>query len=219
MISQQSATLRDLGLLFDQVLCQNSRRTIVQTWDQFRIKLGRENADLGPKGSNPTDIYSLTRSTLAIDEPILLEHYICRACEYQSVTTKSEKVVWTCPVDFWKNHPTKLGIHKGKSVMQWYNALAIQKTTSACPQCDRSMQKIQKYEKAPNIIAFITTDKVVIENQITLPEIHQMYRLCGIVYYHNQHFVCRFVDQSGGIWYHDGITTKDQVQYLLNSAR
>ena len=80
------------------------------------------------------------------------------------------------------------------------------------------MQKIQRYEKAPNILAFITTDKVVIENQITLPEIHQMYRLCGIVYYNNQHFVCRFVDQSGGIWYHDGITTKDQVQYCGNTV-
>ena len=100
--------------------------------------------------------------------------------------------------------------------MQWYNALSIQRTTSTCPQCGRSMQKIQKYEKAPNIIASITTDKVVIENQITLPEIHQMYRLCGIVYYHNQHFVCRFVDQSGDIWYHDGIATKDQVQYCGN---
>ena len=132
MISQQSATLRDLGLLFDQVLCQNSRRTIVHARDQFRIKLGQENADLGPKGSNSTDIYSLTRSTLAINEPILLEYHICRACEYQSVTTKSEKVVWTCHVDFWKTHPTKLGIHKRKSVMQWYNALSIQKTTSAC---------------------------------------------------------------------------------------
>ena len=60
MISQQSATLRDLGLLFDQVLCQNSKRTIVHAQNQFRIKLGQENADLGPKGSNSTDTYSLT---------------------------------------------------------------------------------------------------------------------------------------------------------------
>ena len=73
-------------------------------------------------------------------------------------------------MDFWKTHPTRLGIHKGKSVMQWFNALAIQKTTLSCSQCGRSMQKIQKYEKPSNIIAFITTDKVVIENQITLPE-------------------------------------------------
>ena len=64
VISQQSATLRDLGLLFDQVLCQNSRRTIVHARDQFRIKLGRENADLGPKGSNPTDIIVLPEALL-----------------------------------------------------------------------------------------------------------------------------------------------------------
>ena len=43
-----------------------------------------------------------------------------------------------------------------------------------------------------------------------------MYTLCGTVYYHDKHFVCRFVDLYGGIWYHDGIATKDQIQYCGN---
>ena len=69
---------------------------------------------------------------------------------------------------------------------------------------------------SPSIIAFETTGKVVIENQIILPGVNQMYRLCGIVYYHSNHFVCRFIDKSGGVWYHDGIETKSNVLYYDN---
>ncbi|RDX40042.1 hypothetical protein OH76DRAFT_1359799 [Lentinus brumalis] len=47
-----------------------------------------------------------------------------------------------------------------------------------------------------------------------------MYRVCGIVYHADdaagKHFVCRFIDKSGGVYFHDGAKYKDQVVYYDN---
>ncbi|RDX51414.1 hypothetical protein OH76DRAFT_1346657 [Lentinus brumalis] len=47
-----------------------------------------------------------------------------------------------------------------------------------------------------------------------------MYQVCGIVYYADddggKHFVCRFIDKAGGVWFHDGAKYKDQVVYYDN---
>ncbi|KAJ7617673.1 hypothetical protein DFH06DRAFT_1012334 [Mycena polygramma] len=32
-------------------------------------------------------------------------------------------------------------------------------------------------------------------------------RLRGIIYGGGSHFTCRFIEQNGDMWYHDGITT------------
>ncbi len=43
-------------------------------------------------------------------------------------------------------------------------------------------------------------------------------RLCGIIYGGQQHFTSRYIDKSGTVWYHDGITTgKELIQeYTIN---
>ncbi|KAI0749945.1 hypothetical protein C8Q80DRAFT_1100248 [Daedaleopsis nitida] len=43
-----------------------------------------------------------------------------------------------------------------------------------------------------------------------------MYRLCGIIYFTPSHFVCRFIDKSGGVWYHDGAENDAKVLYNGN---
>ena len=72
--------------------------------------------------------------------------------------------------------------------------------------------KYTRFNAAPSFVAFNTHDvKICVDNQIVFPEIDQMYRLCGIVYYPphiaQKHFVCRFIDKSGGVWFHDGAVT------------
>jgi len=37
-------------------------------------------------------------------------------------------------------------------------------------------------------------------------------QLCGIIYGDGHHFVCRIIDESGTVWYHDGIATRSQCR-------
>ena len=55
---------------------------------------------------------------------------------------------------------------------------------------------------------------------IALPGIHNRCRLCGIIYCANYHFVCRFVNRSGGIWYYDGQNNNNMLYYgnIVNFA-
>jgi hypothetical protein len=39
------------------------------------------------------------------------------------------------------------------------------------------------------------------------------YRLAGIVYFGDMHFVARIIRQDGQIWFHDGITTQRNLIY------
>ncbi|KAI0713347.1 hypothetical protein C8Q76DRAFT_621326 [Earliella scabrosa] len=51
---------------------------------------------------------------------------------------------------------------------------------------------------------------------ITFPGIEQRYRLAGIVYYHNLHFVCRVIDKGGQVWFHDGVVNGESAIYEDN---
>ena len=103
----------------------------------------------------------------------------------------------------------------------WFDALRTQKTDLDCPKCGRHLQVYCEYQSAPYFIGFITHDvKVFVDNQIVLQDVDQMYRVCGIVYHKDddtgKHFVCRFIDKAGGVWFHNGVKYKDQVVYYDN---
>ena len=127
-----------------------------------------------------------------------------------------DQVIWDCDDHVWKNSPVTSGTHKGKTVTQWVHALLSQKSIRKCSQCQRAMQKSLSYTDAPNIIAIRTQEKMIVESQIIWPDIDQMYRLCGIVYYTPTHFVCRVFDKSGDVWYHDGAENGEKVLYYGN---
>ena len=117
----------------------------------------------------------------------------------------------------WKNHPDKLGTAKGKSTIKWLHALRTQQRERECPQCNRHLLRYLKYDVAPPFIAFAMKDlKMRVDNQIVLQEIDQMYRLCGIIYIADKHFICRIVDKSGGVWLHDGVQHREHVLYYDN---
>ena len=79
------------------------------------------------------------------------------------------------------------------------------------------MLRYLKYTSPPPFVVFITHNlKICVDNQIVFPEVDQMYCLCGIIYINSSHFVCRFIDKSGGVWYHDGAEYKEHVLYYNN---
>ena len=56
-----------------------------------------------------------------------------------------------------------------------------------------------------------------VETEIKLPNDGDKYRLCGVIYFGNGHFVSRIIDKSGDIWYHDGASTGENVKYEKNA--
>lgn len=78
------------------------------------------------------------------------------------------------------------------------------------------MLRSLSYTDSPNIIAICAQQKIIVESQIVWPDIDQMYRLCGIIYLTPSHFVCRFIDKLGDVWYHDGAENDEKVLYYGN---
>ena len=78
------------------------------------------------------------------------------------------------------------------------------------------VQSIQ-YDAAPHFIFVVNHEiKILIDNNVVFPGIESGYRLCGIIYFANYHFVCRIIDKNGGVWYHDGNDNNSQVLYYGN---
>ena len=44
-----------------------------------------------------------------------------------------------------------------------------------------------------------------------MPQI--VYILRGVIYFGDDHFTCRIVNEDGLVWYHDGIATQNSVIY------
>ena len=215
-MSQQSNILSQLGRLFEAATKPRPSMTLIEVRDFIRNMLGSRDSSIGIKGSTPTDICTVVRAMLATEQ-LLTSHYNkCRACDYNTHAVEQCRVTWICDQSFWKNHPAKLGIYKGKSISKWMQALMLQNTEEQCPTCHRHMVKVENYINAPNIFALIMTTTAVIETSIILPGTDQMYRLAGIIYYHDCHFVCRVIDKSGQVWFHDGVENGDTALYEDN---
>ena len=58
----------------------------------------------------------------------------------------------------------------------------------------------------------------IVETEVRFPDEAALYRLCGVIYYTSNHFVCRIVDKSGNIWFHDGYKMGSTVKYVKNST-
>ena len=63
------------------------------------------------------------------------------------------------------------------------------------------------------IIAYEINGKEVMKNKIILPGVDEMYKLYGIIYHCNPHFMCGLVDKSNSVYYHDGI--KNVMHYTM----
>lgn len=207
--SPQSDVLVKLEQVFKQSLATPPTMTVIQARNQIRDMLGCENPELAARGKTYTDLYELAERLLSVDEDILTKTNVCRRCDYKSGENCSSQVMWTCTENAWKNNPEKLGTYKGKTTSKWIQALRTQQRETPCPHCNYPMLRHKEYNARPPFISFIIDrHKMRLDYQISFPEVDQMYRLCGVVYISTgeltKHFVCKIVDKSGGVWFHDG---------------
>ena len=83
--------------------------------------------------------------------------------------------------------------------------------------CSGSYAQFIDYVDLPQIIAFEVRDKLTTLDPFLLVKQATgtvlRYRLAGIVYFGNTHFVAHIIRQDGQIWFHDSITTCHNLLY------
>jgi hypothetical protein len=79
-----------------------------------------------------------------------------------------------------------------------------------CSNCDAPLETTIHFSDTHKIYAVDVTDRnvtlswtVKIQGSTRATTLH----LRGLVYYGGFHFTCRIIDESGNIWFHDGMTT------------
>jgi hypothetical protein len=111
------------------------------------------------------------------------------------------------------NHP---GMVVHNSIQEWIN-LSRAPTRRRCRVCDEPFTQIADYKDLPQVIAFELRDKTtlldstILVKQLTGTQL--TYRLAGVIYFGDMHFVARIIRQDGQIWFHDGITTQRNLIY------
>ena len=80
---------------------------------------------------------------------------------------------------------------------------------SPCPFCHSvSVVTDTQYHSVPSILGMELTgnESVGLEHVVTLAMANQQYvwHLVGVVYSANKNFSCRFLDEDGTVWFHDG---------------
>ncbi|KAJ7161114.1 hypothetical protein C8R46DRAFT_905054 [Mycena filopes] len=102
----------------------------------------------------------------------------------------------------------------GVSLQRWmYDYLA--KGRARCELCrirggtSRMIMRTSINSLPPILVLDITHEKLIFDRELIFDVngVQARMRLRGIIYGGQGHFTCRFVDRSGGLWFHDGITT------------
>jgi hypothetical protein len=102
------------------------------------------------------------------------------------------------------------------SIQQWINLPSLP-TRRKCRVCNEPYIQIADYIDLPQVIAFELKDRsTVLDSMVTVKQstgTDLTYRLAGIIYFGDMHFVARIIRQDGQIWFHDGITTQRNLIY------
>lgn len=182
----------------------NGTMAINTARDQVRHTLASKHPTLFTWGQY-TSLYDLMEYTLQTLHPIMQSHLICKNSHttgYENsiiVNNNCLLSITTCP-----NTP---------SVQHWMNNFEHQ-TSHVCPICNTHLKRTFRIiQPIPLIFIDFTHYKIHLNHDIKINienEEHQ-YNLRGIMYYSNNHFTSRFISHNKTIWFHDGITTGQEM--------
>jgi hypothetical protein len=76
-----------------------------------------------------------------------------------------------------------------------------------------SMTRTAYLDEIPSVIALETKATPGVQFRLTHNSGAIAYRLRGLIYWGEFHFVSRIIDRSGQVWFHDGMTTGSSCQW------
>ena len=223
LASRTNQMLKILGELFDQVY--SNTMSLIDARDHMRNVAGQINPELGPRGSMPTDAYTLAEHMLNPDVRRLQKEYECTNCDYTSAWMKCregnsqsirKEASWLFDDGHRVKHNKGKGRHRRLKVSEWLDITMEQDCDLYCPSCDGELYVNYSYRGKGPAFLYLTiyACNPIIETEIRVPGENTIYRLCGVVYHRANHFVARIVDKSGNVWYHDGCVTGSNIKYV-----
>ena len=175
--------------------------------DKIRSELHHHNPEHFPYGQVGTDIGELIRSMFSQNEHSVQCQSTCVSCNRtvpQSVDIGS--------VVYIKNSKVMTPINKLFQKMQQH--------TESCSICQSPTNVTQRYDSIPNLLTFMPSGhKVAISKSIQILSMNgpsTIVPIRGIIYLGGFHFTARVITPGKKVFYHDGQTTGNQVEYEGN---
>ena len=107
------------------------------------------------------------------------------------------------------------------SISEWMTTMT-EETNKNCVVCNEKLTLIQEFAFALPFIAIDFSHQIlqlVMTFTISIENTETSYKLRGIIYFGDSHFVARVIFDNGMVWFHDGLTTGHNLIYegMLNN--
>ncbi|KAI0686399.1 hypothetical protein C8T65DRAFT_591196 [Cerioporus squamosus] len=134
----------------------------------------------------------------------------CRSCGLvnHDVPRMSDSYVWILGEVLYREYfPTRTSI----TTQEYVDALLTSGYASPCIGCGTRSPTVTTLLAPPPILVLesLASGTLLAEKEVRIVIEDQLYtwRLAGAVYFGWSHFTCRYFDQAGSCWYHDGAVT------------
>ncbi|KAF8958461.1 hypothetical protein BDZ97DRAFT_1668456 [Flammula alnicola] len=143
----------------------------------------------------------------------------------EAILVTSHLLSWNCVYDCPNGHHRRgigsyssmisAGIIRHNSIKNWINN-PRECSETICRLCGENTFATYQFNILPDVLVFdFGGIKLVINFSIDVSfnNSQYKYKLAGIIYFGSNHFTSRIITQNGQIWFHDGITTGQQLEY------
>ena len=150
-----------------------------------------------------TSIQNILDHFLAAKCPITLSSMYCPNNHTANIDERSAS---TCQITILRQYQT---------IQTFINNQTIE-CASSCQTCHSHLIRKHVFTHPPPILAFdMSQNRTLLLESLVLTTVngHQTtYKLRGVVYYFEDHFTSRFITETGSVWYHDGLLTRQGME-------
>ncbi|KAF8223225.1 hypothetical protein L208DRAFT_1053752, partial [Tricholoma matsutake] len=151
-----------------------------------------------------TSIQNILDTFLATSHPITSSSMFC---PNDHPLYNDERLSSTCQITL---------LHQCPSMQAFVDDQSIE-CTSCCPSCQSHLIRKHVFVHAPPIIAFdMSQHRTLLLPSLVLSTVdgqHTTYKLRGVTYHLQDHFTSCFIAETGSVWYHDGLSTGQQMEH------
>ena len=226
--SAVSQNLCMIGDAFNSVAA--GQMTLVQARNHIRQILGALEPEIKAMGTAGACCFTLAEWALLPTVRRLEVEYFCPNCGYTSawipfrvsspVEARRKESQWALTENLKKAHPKYKSVRRRLKMSECAELCRELPSSKHCPTCCNNVFQRYSYKgNGPPFVYFGMDDlNPTVETEVRFSDEAALYRLCGVIYYASNHFVCRIVDKSGNIWFHDGYKMGSTVKYVKNST-
>lgn len=160
------------------------------------------------------DVAELCRYMLSpIDSHAVRASY-CNRCRREVKSSDyGNSTMWICTKENWARKAFRAGKCESQSSSSWMKALMRTKSLTKCTECNTKVDYVYHFREPPPFIVLSVAKDLTVNMERAMTAGGYDYKLKGLIYHGDHHFSSRVIDESGGIWFHDGIHTKRTCDY------